>query len=221
MVAVTLLSVSAAAQDASPTTDPATGLTVVSPDTSTFGGTAAEWAAAWSRWWDAYPDAAADCAQGQGGPVWFLPGVPADTPDLLGIEIACTVPSGTGISMPILGGPNVDAATCETINQGTLDQIGGIDAITLRLDGQQVPDLARFQIETTSLPPLGTPTAASAATPSAGSPNTVTCGYFLLLAPPSDGEHTVQLTVAAGGTTVVDITWRLTVGEPTAGTPAP
>ena len=93
-----------------------------------------------------------------------------------------------------------------------IEQAGGVEALAVAVDGRPVPDPARFRVAPMRLAPPGPPT------PGGGSA-AVSCGYFLLLAPPSVGEHAIRLTVAPAGTVVVDITWRLTVVEPSTGTP--
>lgn len=200
----------AARQPATPDASPAPELTLLPPDAPAFGRSYGEWAAAWSRWFLAHPGAADDCGEGQRGDVWFLPGVPANAPDLTGLEVVCEIPAGLGVLLPVYVGPDADAATCEANTERGLAGFGGLEAVRVALNGREIPDLAPYNAPSTPLNPPATPGGSPAASPVGGA-GAVACGYMLLLAPPPTGEHTYRLTIGPDAEPIADITWSFTV----------
>jgi hypothetical protein len=190
---------------------------VLPPNSQAFGKSYGEWGAAYMRWWLTQPDAATDCAQGQQGKVWFLPALPTNSEDLT-LTVACTIPTGTAVLIPILTGAGNTAAECERGDPnapelgpgaiGLLEQIGGFSKFTLTVDGKEISNLGRYRIEPTSFPETPNPIPPPATV-------SVACGFWVLLAPLPPGEHTIHLTVNLEnlGPDIgpVDLTWTLTV----------
>jgi len=190
---------------------------VLPPKSQAFGQSYGEWGAAYMRWWLTHLNAATDCAQGQRGKVWFLPALPTNSPDLT-LTVACTIPTGTAVLVPILTSAANTATECERGdpnhpefgpgNIELLEQIGGFSKFTLTVDGKEISNLGRYQIEPTSFPETANPVPPPATV-------SMACGFFALLAPLPPGEHTIHLTVNLQelGPDVgpVDLTWNLTV----------
>jgi hypothetical protein len=150
---------------------------------------ARRWAAAWRAWFTANPGAAERCGLGQRDRVWFLPGIPTDA-DLPVLRVACVVPTGTPLFVPLLIGDAPTAGACEAGVAGVLaDTPGGIDALSLTVDGRDVGSLAPYRFA-----------------PTAGGEGAV-CGYALLLRPLPPGEHVVRFAVVG---TPVELVWTVT-----------
>jgi hypothetical protein len=147
----------AAAQQASPAATPGPSPVVV-PGEEPPGLVYADLAVALALWFDTHGEApATDCALGQDGPAWFLPGIPASAADLVGVEIVCDVPAGAPIFGSILGAGETGADVCVGPDSEFLASVGGFDAVTLTFDGQEIPDLDRFLVPPTPLRRDGTP----------------------------------------------------------------
>jgi len=162
-------------------------------------------------------DEGGDCshgANGQLGPVWFLGGVY----NVSGTAVRdCTVPAGKALFFPIINAecstleppPFYGANEAELRSCATSFLIGDVSA---EIDGVAVQDLHRYLVEsplfTFTVPPdniLGVP---------AGTGQSVSNGYWLMLAPLSVGEHVIHFSGAypdVGFT--LDITYNLTVAE--------
>ena len=168
------------------------------PHSKAFGRSAGEWAAAWQHWFLTHLDAATTCELGQSGKVWFLPGLPTDATDPV-LNVTCTVPTGKAIFVPILVGGDATAEECEAGVAGVLEGVGGIDALTLTVDGRTISNLGRYEVQPATFPPTVDPT---------GELISVACGYALRLHPLPPGEHIIHLTVAG---TPVDLTWTVVV----------
>ena len=154
----------------------------------------------------------ANGAKGQLGPVWFLTGVI----NVSGTAVRdCTVPAGKALFFPII---NVECSTLEAPpfhgdNEAELRacakgfHFGNVFA---EIDGVAVQNLNRYLVDsplfTFTVPPnnvLGV---------AAGTGQSVSNGYYLMLAPLPVGEHVIHF----GGTFTdfdfsLDITYNLTV----------
>jgi hypothetical protein len=195
---------------------------VIPPDEAYGPMTYGEWSARWWQWALSLPvdqnpfyDVDRSCsngANGQFGPVWFLTGVI----NVSGTAIRnCKVPAGKALFFPII---NVECSTLEA------DPFHGDNETELRacaksfrfrkvfakLDGVAVHNLERYRVKsplfTFTVPPehvLGV---------DAGTGQSVSNGYYLMLAPLSVGEHVIHF----GGTFTdldftLDITYHLDV----------
>jgi len=198
----------------------------------TYGMTYGEWSAKWWQWALSLPVAqnpffdvdgsCANGANGQLGPVWFLTGVINTS----GTAVRdCTVPAEKTLFFPIIN------TECSTLEVGTEWECDGteedctacaasknIGNVFATIDGVPVRNLKRYLVES----PLFTFTVPSypdnvlgVVTPPATG-QSVSNGYYLMLAPLSVGKHTIHFGAAylADDGTVsfaLDITYYLTV----------
>jgi hypothetical protein len=194
---------------------------VLPVNSNSHGRSYGEWSAAWWQWVLSIPtpvnplldETGANCAEGQSGHVWFLAGV---------INVSgtatrhCTIPSGTALFFPVL---NSECSTVEAppfFGRNETELRSCVHAFSFpvlhaSLDGVPLANLASYEIDsplfTFTLPEenvLGIPNA-----PLTGM--SVGNGVYLLLAPLSVGEHTLNF----GGTDstgfTLNITYNLTV----------
>jgi hypothetical protein len=195
---------------------------VIPPQAEAYGMSYGEWSARWWQWAFALPvdqspffDDNGNCshgANGQLGPVWFLAGVL----NASGTAVRdCTLPAGKALFFPLI---NVECSTLEAppfygSNEAELRACAAgftFDNVFAAIDGVPVHDLARYLVVspafTFTLPPdntLGLPP---------GTGQSVSNGYYLLLAPLAVGQHTLHF----GGTYSafnfsLDITYHLTI----------
>lgn len=180
---------------------PVEGSAVLPPGATFLGQDPGEWTASFLAWSLVNSEAHVDCAQGQGGEVWYLPGLPTNAPEQVG-RIACEVPAGTVALVPILVGVDISAEECEAGLSHYLEANGGLGSYRLTIDGEEVSGLDRFRVRPTPLLSIaGTPTAGDAP---------LACGWVALLEP-MPGEHLVRLTLTPVDIVVVDLEWRLRV----------
>jgi len=194
---------------------------IIPPNANPHGMTYGEWSARWWQWALALPvdqnpffdeTGCAHGANGQLGPVWFLTGVI----NVSGTAVReCTVPAGKMLFFPII---NTECSTLEPPpfhgdNEAELRACANnfnVANVFAVIDGVTVRNLDRYvavsPMFTFTLPPnnvLGVP---------AGTGQSVSKGYYLMLAPLSVGEHTIRF----GGTFpdfnfTLDITYHLTI----------
>jgi hypothetical protein len=202
-----------------------------------YGKTYAEWSAEHWKWDYSMPVDhhplfdTADCSAGQTGSVWFLGGTFTTVQQgntVTGNAVRnCTVPIGKALFFPI-----IDAECSEAGNPGLTvpelrlcakDLIDHVPSVSAEIDGQSVPDLANYRVQS----PLFTwgPLPANnlfqdPAFPSGLSSPSISDGYFLMISPLSPGNHTIHFAGAAVFTQAVDgfdftfaldITYHLTV----------
>ena len=197
---------------------------VIPPNAKAFGMTYGEWSAKWWQWAFSLPvdqnpffDEGGTCSNGangqpEPGPVWFLTGVI----NVSGTAVRdCIVPAGKALFFPLI---NVECSTLEA------DPFHGNNEAELRacatrfhfgdvfgeIDGVAVQNLNRYlkqsPLFTFTVPPnnvLGV---------AAGTGQSVSNGYYLMLAPLAVGEHVIHF----GGTFTdfafaLDITYNLSV----------
>ncbi len=202
---------------------------ILPPGSSPYGSTYAEWSVKWWQWVLSQPATnsaivgTADCSAGQSGPVWFLVGAFAPTTETR----TCTIPAGTALFFPIYNAwadntwcPEWTTYTVEELvgfTQGYMENAG---AVSCTIDGTPVKDIDPVA---TSPYRVG----AQVFTYTLAQQNNILAGYFgltciadgttvspaaedgvyLMLAPLSAGQHTIQFTVAG----FLDITYELTV----------
>ncbi len=192
---------------------------ILPPGSSPYGHTYAEWTAAWWQWaltmpLDNSPLAeTADCSAGQSGHVWFLGG------SFVSAEAVrnCTVPAGKAIFFPVL---NTECSTAEPDpfhgdTQAQLSECakGWVDGATgvCTLDGELVQNLEayRFQSPLFEFGPL--PENNVLFIDAGLSGQSVSDGYWLMLAPLPVGGHVIDFVgIFANGFTF-HITYNLTV----------
>jgi hypothetical protein len=200
---------------------------VLPPQSRSHGATYGEWSARWWQWAYSLPadqnpffdeTGCANGANGQSGSVWFLTGV-LNTSGVA--ERTCTVPTGKALFFPLI---NVECSTVEA------PPFYGADEEELRACAQSFAIADVFAtIDGTAVQNLGDPSPYSVESPlftftlpennvlglPAGEAQSVSSGYYLMLAPLSAGEHTVHF----GGRYpdfdfALDITYHLNVMPP-------
>jgi hypothetical protein len=220
--AIALLSASSTARASA--REPTPG--VIPPQGRAHGMTYGEWSAAWWQWALSLPvdknpffDEGGDCtngSNGQRGPVWFLTGVLNES----GTAVRdCVVPAGKALFFPVI---NVECSTLEDVPFHGEDEAElracatgfAFGEVSAKIDGVPIQDLDRHLVESPlfefTLPEenvLGI---------DPGTGQSVSNGYYLLLAPLSVGEHVVEF----GGTYTdfgfsLHITYNLTVAPRT------
>ena len=204
---------------------------VLPPDSVVYGRTYGEWSAEWWQWAFSIPVAThplfdkGDCSVGQSGPVWFLGGSFVSNKDVR----SCTVPAGKMLFFPILNGE--DSNVEESFNNGCSDPIFGSTIVGLRkcatagqdglsvratIDGFPISHIARnfrFQSPAFSftLPDDNLLKATTGNPYLAGTYLSVGDGYYLMLAPLSQGNHSIHFHGSAPNGFTLDVTYHLTV----------
>lgn len=150
------------------------------------------------------------CADGQSGPVFFLPRNFAP----------CSVPAGTAILVPVTGTEcsTTEPAPFSGTSEEELRACAALElqryaVISLSIDGETVPDIEAYRLAsplfTLSLPEhnaLGAP---------AGTSYAVADGHQVIVRPLPPGEHHVIVHLElADGTVLPDKLARITVVEP-------
>lgn len=192
--------------------------TTYAPGALVHGSTYAEWNARQWQWTTSFPldanpghDVSGDtCANGQSGPVFFLPHNFAP----------CTVPADTAILVPIAGTEcstrepaPFSGASEEELRNCASREVDRYINVRVTVDGQEVPDIEMYRTSsplfTLSLPErniLGAP---------AGMAHAVAEGYQVILKPLPPGDHEIVVHLElADGTVLPDKLVRLTVAEP-------
>lgn len=197
---------------------------ILPPYSAWYGSTYEQWSAQWWQWALSLPadqnpffdenNGCANGANGQGGPVWFLTGVFNES----GTAVRdCAVPEGKAFFFPLI---NTECSTLEA------EPFYGSNAEELRtcarqfkfkdvfveIDGVSFPNansyhvvspMFEFTLPANDVLGLGPATGQS-----------VSYGYYALVAPLSAGQHVIRF----GGTSKdfdfsLDITYHLTVGN--------
>lgn len=215
---------------------------VLDPRSCAYDSTYAQWSVRFWQWALKLPAThhplfdTADLSTGQSGPVWFLggkfcattPGAPPCNPQVA--DRSGTIPEGVALFFPMING---EASTVEGNGTNYIDlrntiqpEIDLVDTSTLacEMDGKPIKDLDQYRV----LSPLFTYALAShdnvwAATgettgnqpvpiPDGATTQAVSDGYYILLAPPPPGKHTLHFHAAipAFGFSL-DVTYHLTV----------
>jgi hypothetical protein len=196
----------------------------IPPHAKPYGMTYGEWSARWWQWALSLPvdqnpffDEGGDCsngANGQLGPIWFLTGVI----NASGTAVRnCTVPVGKALFFPVI---NVECSTLEAPpyyggNEAELRACAKgfqFEDVFLEIDGVRVRDLTHYLVASPlfwfTVPPdnaLGVP---------AGTGQSVSNGYFVMLTPRSAGKHVIHFGGAFTGSDplfALDITYNLNV----------
>jgi len=207
---------------------------VYPPDAKPFGMTYGEWSGVWWQWALSIPAQVtpfldldgAQCGTLQSGPVWFLAGTSGP---LSSVTRTCSIPSGRAILIPIMNflndypcpePPKFQPAPGQSIEaflaQGAAAITDQIDVLEADLDGVPVVNLRAFRARS---PLVGFTAAANLNRPDldpciTGSPQLgVADGYWLLLKPLSNGNHTLHIKGAISSSSITtEATYHLTVG---------
>jgi hypothetical protein len=174
---------------------------VAPPRAHAFGHSYSVWSAEWWKWWLSIPAAdhpalGGDCRVGQAGKVFYL------SADYTGSEeVSCTVPTGKVVLFPVVnsecssvepppfyGESAADREACARCWTDLID----VSSLQATLDGRALADLGAYRVispDFTFLYPegwiYGDP-------PGPGTGQSVSDGYWVLLAPLSAGEHTLS-----------------------------
>jgi hypothetical protein len=202
---------------------------ILPPQARVCGLTYGQWGARWWQWVYNIPNATNPvgdtngqfAALDQHGPVWFLAGSWGDK-----VERTVTVPAGKfiffpvcnvsfwnpddfGYALSIVSGLGMDTNTMTTdqiflaATKWYEDQANGLEAT---IDGVAVKNLEKYRAEAPKLVPISNALLTSQGLPDI--PRTITSdGYWLMLAPPRPGQHTIHFSVGGG----LDVTYHLTV----------
>jgi len=155
------------------------------------------WSAAWWQWAMEHPleghpmldDPSFDVTSGQRDPVWFL-GWPFGT-----VERHVTIPAGKFLFVSLL---NAEASDLEGLGATKAERretakflADHIVSVSCAIDGEAVPDLARFRVTSPQF-------TFDAPTPwifgeTGGRGKSVADGYFVMLWPLSRGTHTIHI----------------------------
>jgi hypothetical protein len=216
---------------------------VLDPTQTHYGHTADEWGALWFKWLYELQQPAsaltdhttcvipfhdptgASCTDGQTYDVFFLAGTDSATV----VRNKCTIPAGKAILVPILNydADNAGVAPAMQMSDTFLQtyvktQMDGATGMSATMDGAEIPNVASYRTQITkfsyTLGPepnfytcLGE-TGANAVTGPV--PTSYAAGFYLLLAPPAVGAHTLHFTgnsPASMPAYSVDVTYNFTV----------
>jgi len=186
-----------------------------------YGMTYGEWSAEWWQWALSIPadrnpvtDTSGEfCAEGQSGKVWFLAGTFGTTETR-----SCTIPAGKALFFPII---NCESSEIEygftTEAEMRADATATINAVTdlkVEVDGKELKDLWSYRVQSglfTIWLPQDNVLDLEIPTGEGVSSDTVSDGYWIMLAPLSAGEHTIHIHGEVDGVFVTDVTYYLTV----------
>jgi hypothetical protein len=203
-------------------------------DSQPYGKTYGEWTVAYWQWALGIPFAqnpwandptGAFAGVGQAGPVWFLGGTLGSS-----VERTLTIPRGKAIFMPInqwiFGATVFD---CDPSNPGVVCDVPALQAaaavnatasttLEVTIDGVEVqgfratsPGAFNVTLPVGNVPEVGF----GAPTPAGTYGPHVSDGYWLMLSPPSSGEHTITVHVVNPFAGEYFITYHITVqGRP-------
>jgi hypothetical protein len=197
---------------------------IAPPQSSSHGMSYADWSAEWWKWavsmpMDHHPLAeTADVSEGQAGSVWFLGG------SFVTAEVVrnCTIPTGKALFFPVL---NTECSTIEpepftgeteaelrACAKGWVD--GAIGFCTI--DGVPVQNLGQYRVQSPlfTFGPLPEDNVLFIDVPPGTTGQSVSDGIWLMVAPLSVGQHTIDFggTFSSGFT--FHITYNLTVAPP-------
>jgi hypothetical protein len=208
---------------------------VLSPQSSCFGASYAEWSARWWQWAHIEPfgsDPVSDttgafAAADQSGHVWFLAGSYGVT----GIQRTVTVPTGTALFFPVIntewetwpvftpaqfppsGYPGDPPFTVPGAEQAARDAIAPfIDAATglsVSVDGTALSITSNYRVKSTVY--SETVNSNPFGVPTVTYHDCVSDGYWIMLAPLSKGAHTIHLHAASFGGFETEVTYHITV----------
>jgi len=178
-----------------------------------------QWSASWWQWAMALPvtgpvphpftdDPAFDVTEGQTGSVWFL-GAPLDT-----AVRTCNIPEGKTLLVGLL---NAEDSGLEDPGSTAAEQLASAQAtadlfsnLSFSLDGVALANIDSYRVQSPQFT-FSAPTPWLFG-PTGGTSTSVSDGYFVMLAPPAPGTHTLHYsgTVPSYGL-AMDMTYHLTV----------
>ncbi len=191
---------------------------VLPPHSKPYGKTYGEWTASWWQWAISIPVPvhplfdAGGCDTGQSGPVWFLGGAFTGTATVR----ECTVPEGKSILIPIA---NVECSTVEPppFFGGNEEELRAcaksfMDTATITsfiVDGKALGKFDKYRVQS-PVYSFDAPADNVLFIPGPVSGLSVSDGVWILLAPLSEGHHTIHFVASFPGFPL-DVTYHLTV----------
>jgi hypothetical protein len=167
-------------------------------DSKPYGTSYGDWGAKWWQWAASIPtnksplkdNTGANCAQGQGGTVWFLAGTFGG-----GAERTCTIPAGKSIFFPIFNNEcsyaeypqyktEQELKACAT---GQIDKVTNLDAT---VDGTKIPDLQKYRAMSSPYDLTLVNNNVFGVKP--GTTRSVSDGFWIMLQPLSAGKHDIH-----------------------------
>jgi hypothetical protein len=229
LVAIALMASGAAARAAT-----TSNAVVIPPQQENYG----QLGALWWKWVLSIPNAqnplndptGADCALGQKGGRWFLAGTSSGGP----VTRSCTVPANRALFFPVINteqdypcpDPAYQPAPGQSLQNfltygnpsipyptGAVTIINTASDLNASLDGVNIPIVSSYRGTSNLFSFTGDPSLTALDSCITGSPQpAVSDGYWLLLAPLSPGQHTLQFggSVFSGSFTTT-ATYNLTV----------
>jgi len=202
---------------------------VYPPNENVLGMSYGEWSAAWwqciltfTNEFSPYADTTGlYCNEGQGGPVFFLVGGPANP-----TTRRCTIPAGKALLVPLINvecstvepapfyGANAQAArACAALwNDGT-----NLKSLRMIIDGKHVTDLDDYRVQSPFYDFIVPPADNFLGVNGVTSGSSVSDGYWVMVKPLSPGVHVVHFegawTSGPGAGNVQNVTYILTVNR--------
>jgi hypothetical protein len=202
---------------------------VLPPHSHAYGKSYGEWSAKWWQWFMEHPIAGHpgvdsqdfDVSSGQHGKVWFL-GSPFGT-----VERTVQIPTGKALFIGML---NAEASDLEGLGATEAEQreiaewlADHIVSVSCSVDGKPVRHIERFRVQSPQFSFTAPDPWIFSPAPS-GEGTAVSDGYFVMVAPLSVGEHTIQFAGSfhfeageLGPDPVdfgLDVTYKINVGKP-------
>jgi hypothetical protein len=206
-----------------------TGELAFAPNAHPFGQSLTDWNKAWWRWELSVPTdrnpsldpTGANCAEGQGGKVWFLGSLFASGE----VTRACTIPDHRALLVNLSSllndypcpdpsfRPAPGQSLEEFLAEGARAVEDGVNGLTLSVDGRDVTDLFERRYPTGLFDFTGDPSLRTSIDGciTGSSQVAVSDGFFVLLRPLHPGEHTVVFTAASVNGVHTSVTYQLTV----------
>jgi hypothetical protein len=220
---------------------PAPSGAALDPTQAHYGHTNAEWGTLWWQWIYQTPQSVddagmpscsipfldptgADCAIGQSGDVFFLAGTQGGTV----VRDQCDVPAGKAIFFPIFTFANDNGGVpvpMQQSNSALMAQVQTemtgvqVSSLSAEFDGAAISNLGSYATPVTqfsyTLPAEPNIYTCQGAMGVAGSVNpSYQAGYYVMLAPPAAGAHTLHFAGTSTSTSPavkVDVTYHFTI----------
>jgi hypothetical protein len=207
---------------------------ILPPQSHPLGKSYGEWAAAWWQWALSIPadrnpindPTGAFSGEGQSGPVWFLAGTFGND-----VERSCVVPAGKAVFMPVFNWifgagvfdcePTVPGVTCDvpTLRAAAALNTTAADILEVTIDGKAVRNVRDYRAWSPHPFKVTYPENSVIGVDSGTYFPQVADGYWLMLAPPCEGEHELRVHVRTPGTSAsygpmeFVVLYHLTVAE--------
>ncbi len=217
-----------AANVASATTSNAHGPLAFAPEAHPYGQNMIKWS---ENWWkyivsiptDKNPEldmTGADCTVSQQGKVWYLALVGTGS-----VTRTCTIPKGKALMVNLSGvlndypcpdtsfHPAPGQSLQDFLTQGAMQTVDLVNALTLTVDGQEVPNLFSYRYTSPLFQFTGNTTLQTSLDGCiTGRPQpAVSDGYYVMLHPLSAGVHTIVFTSSDTHNNQSSVTYNLTV----------